>query len=391
LPSENVVAVIDLETGVYDSQMTVGTSPTGVAFSPDGTLAYVTNTGSGTVSVIDAVNNRATSTTITAGESPAVVEFSPNGQVAYVGDYTSGQISIIKTSDNSVTSISVGLETVKDIAFTPDSSKAYIANGYDMAVINTATGTQVDTFGFQDLITGVAVSPDGSTVFFTQSYSKKMTLMNAATGVIGESLDTGVDPHAVAVSPNGALTLVTNGGDNFVSVFLHNPALAPPITTTSGSATSIAAGTLTASLTDASFPEQTFSHDAQYPTTEVILSADDKTGLLSGWNVTLQASDMVWTSPGGSSDADRNINAGNLSVFLVRDLDTVTTLEGDPFSGGSVGSNTTLDTPVSVLFTEPGHGSGSYTVPLTLQLSVPANAATGTYQGTVTTTISAAP
>jgi YVTN family beta-propeller protein len=362
-----------------------------VAFSPDGKLAYVTNTGSGTVSVIDAVTRSATSTTITAGESPAVVEFSPNGQVAYVGDYSSGLVSIIHTGDNSVTSLSVGFEGVRAIAFTPDDSTAYIANGYDVAVINAAAGTRVDTFGFQDLITGLAVSPDGSTVFFTKSSSQKMTAINVATGVIGESLDTGVDPRAVAVSPDGTLTLVTNGGDNFVSVFLHDPALVPPVTSTSGTAASIAAGPLTASLTDAVFGELDFSHTSQKATTEVTLSADDQTGLLSGWNVTLQASDLVWTSPGNTVDADRNIPAGNLTVYGVEDLNSVTTLGGDAFVGGAVSSNVSLEGAVSVLSTEPGHGSGSYTAPLTLGIFVPANAASGSYAGTLTTTISAAP
>jgi hypothetical protein len=195
----------------------------------------------------------------------------------------------------------------------------------------------------------------------------------------------------VAVSPDGTQTWVANGASEFVSVFAHDPALFPSITSTSGSAASIVAGPLTASLTDAVFPELTFSHDAQRISVETLLSADDQTGLLSGWNVTLQASDLVWTSPGNTVDADRNIPAGNLLVRSVTSETPVETLDGDEFNGQAVSSDAFLDSPVSVLSTEPGTGSGSYTVPLTLQLNVPANAATGTYTGTLTTTISAAP
>jgi hypothetical protein len=184
---------------------------------------------------------------------------------------------------------------------------------------------------------------------------------------------------------------VANGASDFVSVFTHDPALLPSITSTSGSAASIVAGPLTASLTDAAFGELTFSHAAQTTRADVTLSADDQTGLLSGWNVTLQASDMVWASPGGSTDANRNIAARNLLVRSVTSMNPVETLDGDEFNGQAVSSDALLDSPVSVLSSEPGTGSGSYTVPLTLALSVPANAATGTYQGTLTTTISAAP
>lgn len=38
-----------------------------------------------------------------------------------------------------------------------------------------------------------------------------------------------------------------------------------------------------------------------------------------------------------------------------------------------------------------GEGSGSYTVPLIFNLAIPANAAAGSYTGTLTATISSAP
>jgi DNA-binding beta-propeller fold protein YncE len=228
-------------------------------------------------------------------------------------------------------------------------------------------------------------------LFVAESSASALTTYALPSLTPGDGFPTGTSPRAVAVSPDGTQTWVANGASDFVSVFTHDPALFPFITSTSGSSASIAAGPLTASLTDADFPEVTFSFREQTTRVETTLSADDQTGLLSGWNVTLQASTMVWTSPGGTVDANRNIGGEKLTVFAANAQNDVTTLSGDDFVGGAVSRNSSLGSAVSVLFTEAGNGSGSYTVPLTLSLYVPGNSATGTYTGTLTTTISAAP
>jgi hypothetical protein len=55
------------------------------------------------------------------------------------------------------------------------------------------------------------------------------------------------------------------------------------------------------------------------------------------------------------------------------------------------GVSGTLDAPVTVLVAGAGFGQGTYTVPVNLSLAVPAESRVGTYTGTLTTTISAAP
>jgi DNA-binding beta-propeller fold protein YncE len=46
------VSVIDTRSNVVAATIGVGTYPEGVAVSPDGRRAYVTNNGSGTLSVL---------------------------------------------------------------------------------------------------------------------------------------------------------------------------------------------------------------------------------------------------------------------------------------------------------------------------------------------------
>jgi YVTN family beta-propeller protein len=71
--SSNTVSVIDSNNEVV-STITVGSAPTGVAASPDGSKVYVTNRSTGKLSVIDTNTNKVVST-ITVGSAPTGVPF----------------------------------------------------------------------------------------------------------------------------------------------------------------------------------------------------------------------------------------------------------------------------------------------------------------------------
>src|SRR5438132_1091423 len=67
--SSNDVSVIDTDTNQVIATVKVGLTPAYVAITPDGSRAYVTNGGSGTVSVINTISNKVIAT-IPVGISP---------------------------------------------------------------------------------------------------------------------------------------------------------------------------------------------------------------------------------------------------------------------------------------------------------------------------------
>ncbi|MEJ1230230.1 MAG: hypothetical protein WDM88_05815 [Galbitalea sp.] len=70
---------------VIGSPIAVGTDPIGIAFTPDGTKAYITNNGSGTVTVIDvATGTPVSGSPITVGSDPLGIAITPDGTKAYV-------------------------------------------------------------------------------------------------------------------------------------------------------------------------------------------------------------------------------------------------------------------------------------------------------------------
>src|SRR5690606_28556963 len=115
---------------------------------PDGTKVYVANSNSGSISVIDTATNAVTATVKVEG-APSGVAFNPEGTKAYVtdnGKYFSN-VSVIDVSTNKVTAtIPVGPNPV-GVADTPDGTKVYVAITHcnTVSVIDTATNTVTAT------------------------------------------------------------------------------------------------------------------------------------------------------------------------------------------------------------------------------------------------------
>ncbi|MDI9916858.1 beta-propeller fold lactonase family protein, partial [Rhodococcus sp. IEGM 1379] len=87
------VSVIETATNTATGTIP-GANPYGVAITPDGSHAYVTNLGSASVSVIETATNTVTGT-IPVGQSPYGMAITPDGTRAYVANYDSGTVSVI--------------------------------------------------------------------------------------------------------------------------------------------------------------------------------------------------------------------------------------------------------------------------------------------------------
>jgi len=139
-------------------------------------------------------------------------------------------------------------------------------------------------------------------------------------------------------------------------------------------------------------PSVAYSHSAVTNTGSMTITADDSTGSNLGWNVTIQSS--AWVYSGANSGS--NIPAANLSLTSAA---APTATAGQPVDTLGVGGPKvptisplgTLDSPRKTVQAAPLFGNGTYTQVLGVSLVIPAQSAAGTYTGTLTTTISAAP
>ncbi|MFE6866463.1 IPT/TIG domain-containing protein [Kitasatospora sp. NPDC057692] len=260
---DNSVTAYDPATGAVAATIPVGTTPEGVAFSPDGTRVYVTNNGSDSVSVIDTATNTVTATipvgrapqpvafspdgshayvahgaggvdvidtaglavtaTIPVGSLPTSVALTPDGSMALVGNFGSNSVSLIDTAGNTV-ALTIGqpngARNPAGLAITPDGTRAYVTNynTANVSVIDLLASLIVATVPVGSLPMGVAVTPDGQYAYIANLGSGSVSVLSVATNTVVATVPVGIRPMAVAVDPAGGSVYVSNNTSNTVSV-----------------------------------------------------------------------------------------------------------------------------------------------------------------------------
>lgn len=172
--SSGDVSVIDTATSTVVGTVPVGAGPRGVAVTPNGAFAYVANFGSGGVSVIDTATKTVVATVpMPVGSLPWGVAITPNGAFAYVTNFGSNSVSVIDTASNTVvTTVRVGGDP-GGVAITPNGAFAYVTSAglSNVSVIDTASNTVIATVTTAPLSGwsgsfphGLAIAPDASHV-----------------------------------------------------------------------------------------------------------------------------------------------------------------------------------------------------------------------------------
>jgi YVTN family beta-propeller protein len=99
--SQGSIEVLAVPSNTVVTTMSVGIDPVGVAITPDGHYAYVSNNGSNSVSVIDTASNTVI-TTVPVGHGPYPVSITSDGANVYVGNLTDSTLSVIQVATNTV-------------------------------------------------------------------------------------------------------------------------------------------------------------------------------------------------------------------------------------------------------------------------------------------------
>lgn len=220
---ESSVSRLDLET--HESvTVSVGAVPYGVAASPDGTRAYVTNPQAGTVVAIDA-ESMTVIETIPVGTEPQGIAVTPNGAKVYVA-LNDGQVVVI---DGVALTVGIPIPVIgpdswgdiSGVAMNTAGTRVYVAkyerNVGSVAVLDTALDqvvadifTSPSGYGAQ----AVSVSVDDTTVWVTGQGSGEVYEIDAATSLLARAIPLdcpsgcydiwGVVPH-----PDGSRVYVT--------------------------------------------------------------------------------------------------------------------------------------------------------------------------------------
>ncbi len=219
---------------VFALLMALLLSGTAIGAGP-GVNAFITNSGSGSISVVDTATNALSA--VSVGATTQGVAMDPKGARAYVAG-TSGLASslyAIDTKSKAVVGSVVFPSTVKSlfgVAVSPDGARLFVAHGVKprigsvqgaVSVVNVSS-TGALSIGFTVSVggaaTGVALSPSGNRLYVANIGQKVSVIdpaligVSGATPVIATVSVLGSSFIGVAVSPDGARLYAADAANN---------------------------------------------------------------------------------------------------------------------------------------------------------------------------------
>lgn len=163
--------------------------------------------------------------TIAVGATPSYVAVSPNGELAYIANGDAKTISVVDTSTMRVTkTIPVTAGPPRFLAFAPDGRRAYVSIFNDarsiraLCVLDTATNKIVATIPMRTRPFLAAVSPDGRWLYVPNHDSGAVSVIDTATDRVTNEIKVKANPHWVEFSPDGGRAYTANHESNLISV-----------------------------------------------------------------------------------------------------------------------------------------------------------------------------
>jgi YVTN family beta-propeller protein len=193
-----------------ETDIHVGFDPDDLAVSPDGSQLWVADTGpqtgSGSPTDLDVISTATdtVSATLLLPSAPAEIAFSPDGSTAYVT--TADGLWIFDTASDTVTGTIPGLGDPEGVAVSPDGSTVYVTNTEqgEVEVISAAKVEVTDTIPVGQLPWQLAVSPNGSTVYVADTDSDQVSVISTKTDTVTSTIPLSGGPDTLAVTPDGS-------------------------------------------------------------------------------------------------------------------------------------------------------------------------------------------
>lgn len=205
-----------------EGEISVGSVPRFVAFSPDGAKAFVANEFSGTVSRIDVATHLEDGLLTLPGDLFRLA-VSADGSILYAAGNADHVFVIDAATGLLITFIPVDLDP-NGMVFSPDGSSLYVSHisGASVVEIETGTNTVSRTFNLgQSASQDMAVSTDGKTLYVAMEGGQRIQKINLSTGQLAGSigLPSGAAPFGMAMTPSG-MQLYVSGGSTTGAIYI---------------------------------------------------------------------------------------------------------------------------------------------------------------------------
>jgi len=224
----NTVTILDLVNLRRDRELPVGNNPTGVTINPTRNEIYVVNSGDNTVTVINAEKN-SVAATIGVRHKPYFIDVSADGLRGYVANSGSNNVSVIDLARRKEIAV-VGTGEAPGMArISPDNKTLLVTNrgSGSITIVDGETLKVRSVFPGCPGATDAVILPDSSKGFIACSSSHQAMVLalahKAPTVEVEKSdhllalLDVGQSPVKLALKPDGGEIFVSNFDSDTVS------------------------------------------------------------------------------------------------------------------------------------------------------------------------------
>jgi len=219
----NELAVIDIPNGQVARKISLGayTRPHGVVFVPGSNeRVVVTSEASQNVVLVDVAKGRVEEAIGTLAQVSHMVGVTGNGERAFTANIMSGSVSELDLrAKRLVRAIPVG-PRAEGIAVAPDGKTVWAGSNTEgtVSVVDVAEGKVVSTLrGFQ-LPYRIAISQNGALAIICDPQGDKVHVADVAQRKVLWSLDALGQPRGVSISPDASTAFITLNGDKSVAV-----------------------------------------------------------------------------------------------------------------------------------------------------------------------------
>jgi YVTN family beta-propeller protein len=181
--------------------------PTGIAFSPDGQIAYIALNNRNSVAVVNA-SARTVNREIPVGSAPLFVRLSTDGQMLFVSN---------RGGDTPKAGAKVGFSS--GVAMATDPTTGAVLNGTVSVIRLEDDSSKAVIVGRAP--TSLAVSPDGTTVAVANSHSDSVTLIDRGT-LTTTTIPIPTKPDGLLGTAPVSVVFSADGKQLFVAAALNN-------------------------------------------------------------------------------------------------------------------------------------------------------------------------
>jgi YVTN family beta-propeller protein len=189
----NTVSVVDVATFAVTNTITLppGGNPYGIAVTSDGKRAYVANNVmQGTLVAIDTATNAIAGTAI-VGNNPVHVVINPDDTLAYVANSGSSNLSVVDLQTNTVNQTVPAGSTPSAVATSINGRYIYVANNTAMGTVTVLDGSKYDFIkripvGANPV--SMVRSPNGQFLFVANTGSRFITQINLESNMAVRSI-----------------------------------------------------------------------------------------------------------------------------------------------------------------------------------------------------------